>query len=54
LTEGPGMVFNLNDSLLINMLDKMNIDLDSLSDLEEIIADELEKAKEFLHIAQKG
>jgi hypothetical protein len=54
LTDGAGMVFNLNDSLLINMLDKMNIDPESLSDLEEIIVDELEKAKEFLHIAQKG
>ncbi len=54
LTEEPEMVFNLNDSLLINMLDKMDIDQKSLSGLEETIADELEKAKEFLHIAQKG
>jgi HD-like signal output (HDOD) protein len=54
LTDGADMVFNLNDSLLINMLDKMNIDPESLSDLEEIIVDEFEKAKEFLHIAQKG
>ncbi|MCK5542755.1 MAG: HDOD domain-containing protein [Desulfobacterales bacterium] len=54
LTEGHDMVFNLNDSLLINMLDKMNIDHNSLSGIEGIIVDELEKAKEFLHIAQKG
>ncbi|MCD4744142.1 MAG: HDOD domain-containing protein [Desulfobacteraceae bacterium] len=54
LTEEPDMVFNLNDSLLINMLEKMNIGHDSLSEIEEIISEELEKAKEFLNIAQKG
>ncbi|MDX2509709.1 MAG: HDOD domain-containing protein [Desulfobacterales bacterium] len=54
LTEEPEIVFNLNDSLLINMLDKMDIKYDSLADIESTIIGELEKAKEFLHIAQKG
>lgn len=54
LTEEPEIVFNLNDSLLINMLDKMDIKYDSLADIEGTIIGELEKAKEFLHIAQKG
>ena len=48
------MVFNSNDSLLINMLEKMHIGHDSLSEIEEIIFEELEKAKEFLNIALKG
>ena len=54
LTEEPQIVFNLNDSLLINMLDKMNIAYDSIAEMEETIIGELEKAKEFLRIAQKG
>ncbi len=54
LTGESDMVFNLDDSLLITMLDKMNIRHGSLLDMEEVIIDELEKAKEFLHIAQKG
>lgn len=48
------MVFNPNDSLLINMLEKMHIGHDSLSEIEGIISEELEKAKEFLNIAQSG
>ncbi|MCK5310762.1 MAG: HDOD domain-containing protein [Desulfobacteraceae bacterium] len=54
LTEEPDIVFNLNNTLLINMLDKMNIEYDSIAEIKETIVDELEKAKEFLHIAQKG
>jgi putative nucleotidyltransferase with HDIG domain len=54
LTEEADVVFNLNDSLLINMLDKMNISHDSMLAIESAIVNELEKAKEFLHIAQKG
>ncbi len=54
LTEEPEIVFNLNDSLLINMLDKMNIDFDSIKEVEATIVSELDKAKEFLQIAQKG
>ncbi len=48
------MIFNLNDSLLINMADKMDIDPERLSEVKNTIVAELEKAKEFLHIAQKG
>ncbi len=54
LTGEPDMVCKLNDSLLINMLDKMNIDHNSLLAIKGVVIDELEKAKEFLHIAQKG
>ena len=51
MTEEAELVFNLNDSLLINMLDKMNINHYSLLNIENTIVDELGKAKEFLHIA---
>ncbi len=54
LTDQGDIVFNLNNSLLINMLDKMNIEYEKIKDIELTIIDELDKAKEFLHIAQKG
>jgi putative nucleotidyltransferase with HDIG domain len=54
LTDEPDIVFNLNDPKLINMLDKMDIEYDSLVEIEGKIIGELEKAKEFLRIAQTG